>query len=53
MLGHTKTCDELAQKRVHVLKVDPAMKLMKEKRRKFTLERVEAIAEEVKKLLNV
>jgi hypothetical protein len=36
---------------VHVLNVDPDMKLVKQKRRKFTLERVEAIAVEVEKLL--
>ena len=36
---------------VHVLNVDPTMKPVKQKRRKFALERVEAIAEEVEKLL--
>ena len=36
---------------VHVLNVDPDMKPVKQKRRKFAPERVEAIAEEVKKLL--
>jgi hypothetical protein len=36
---------------VHVLNVDPNMKPVKQKRRKFALERVEAIAAEVKKLL--
>ena len=37
---------------LHVLNVDLAMKPIKQKRRKFALKRVEAIAEEVKKLLN-
>jgi hypothetical protein len=36
---------------VHVLNVDPDMKLVKQKRRKFAPERVEAIAVEVEKLL--
>jgi hypothetical protein len=36
---------------IHVLNVDPDMKPVKQKRRKFALERVEAIAEEVEKLL--
>jgi hypothetical protein len=36
---------------VHVLNVDPNMKPVKQKRRKFTSERVEAIATEVEKLL--
>ena len=36
---------------VHVLNVDPDMKPMKQKRRKFAPERVEAIAVEVEKLL--
>jgi hypothetical protein len=36
---------------VHVLNVDPNMKPVKQKRRKFAPERVEAIATEVEKLL--
>jgi hypothetical protein len=36
---------------VYVLNVDPTMKLMKQKRKKFTPKRVEAIAEDVEKLL--
>jgi hypothetical protein len=36
---------------VHVLNVDPNMKPMKQKRKKFAPERVEAIAVEVEKLL--
>jgi hypothetical protein len=36
---------------VHVLNVDPDVKPVKQKRRKFTPERVEAITVEVKKLL--
>jgi hypothetical protein len=36
---------------VHVLNVDPTMKLVKQKSRKFAPERIEAIAEKVKKLL--
>jgi hypothetical protein len=36
---------------VHVLNVDPDMKPLKQKRRKFTPKRVEAIAEEIEKLL--
>ena len=36
---------------VHVLNVDPDMKLVKQKRRKFAPKRVEAIAIEVEKLL--
>ena len=36
---------------VHILNVDPDMKPVKQKRRKFALERVEAIAVEVEKLL--
>ena len=36
---------------VHVFNVDPDIKPVKHKRRKFVLERVEAIAEEVEKLL--
>jgi hypothetical protein len=36
---------------VHILNVDPDMKPVKQKRRKFTPERVEAIAIEVEKLL--
>ena len=36
---------------VQVLNVDPDMKPVKQKRRKFAPERVEAIAEEVEKLL--
>ena len=38
---------------VHVLNVDPDIKLIKQKRRKFTPERVEAIAKEVEKLQKV
>jgi hypothetical protein len=38
---------------VHVLNVDPDMKLVKQKRRKFAPERVEAITVEVEKLLKV
>ena len=36
---------------VRILNVDPDMKPIKQKRRKFALERVEAIAKEVEKLL--
>ena len=36
---------------VHVLNVDPDMKPVKQKKRKFASEKVEAIAEEVEKLL--
>ena len=36
---------------IHVLNVDLDMKPVKQKRRKFALERVEAVAEEVEKLL--
>ena len=36
---------------VHVLNVDPDMKPVKQKRRKFTPKRVEAVAEEVENLL--
>jgi hypothetical protein len=39
------------KKIVHILNVDPDMKPVKQKRRKFTPERVEAIAVEVEKLL--
>jgi hypothetical protein len=38
---------------VHVLNVDPNMKPLKQKRRKFAPERVEAITVEVEKLLKV
>ena len=37
---------------IHVLNVDLAMKLVKQKKRKFAPKRIEAIAEEVEKLLN-
>ena len=39
------------EKIVHVLNVDPSMKPIKQKRRKFAPERVKAIAREVEKLL--
>ena len=39
------------EKIVHIVNVDPDMKPIKQKRRKFTLERVEAIVVEVEKLL--